>query len=225
MSAEPTRIPSALRRLAWLVVPLLLLAVATNYDDLRRVLRGEKSVQQVVAPRPLVRPALEVTVEIPEDRGPLDAKVKLEVFLTRHAPCTCHLEAAALGEAVAALDPKHLRVDFADLDEPAAGKRVKALGAPISVAGFALDGDYKFRVPSGTPESHETREVDFFAAAHDWTFEDVFEAWSQRYEAAYNRPPPVTREAFVKRLTDDVQRALRAQAPSMPMPRGPLPNP
>jgi len=199
-----------LRRLAWLVIPLLLLGLAANYEELARALRGETTVREALSADPRAGLMPDITVAIPEDRGARDAKVRLEVFLVRTGACTCHVETAALGEAMAAVDPNRLRVAFLDLADAATEKRMKALGAPLPCAGFAINARYKFRVPTSLPGREKTREVDFLAADRNWTFEDVYEAWAQEYRAAYGKPPAMTRDVFVKRVSAKVQPAYEA---------------
>ena len=222
MSTETPKGPGALRRLAWLVIPLLLLAIVSNYDNVVRMIRREATPEEVPAPSPRMQPAREITIEIPEDRGPREAKVKLEVFLMRSGPCTCNVENAALGESVGRLDPQRLRVAFRDVTKPETAQRMKALGVPVPCIGFAVNGDYKFRVPTTLPGPKKTREVDFLSHERSWTFEDVYEALAQQYEAAYHQPPPFDRARFVKDVSAEVQRAYAQAAPGSAVPpRGP----
>jgi len=218
MSTETPKVPGAPRRLAWLVIPLLLLAIVSNYDNVVRMVRGEATPGGTPAPSPRIQPARQITIEIPEDRGPREAKVKLEVFLMPSAPCDCSVEDAALGESVGRLDPQRLRVAFWDLTKPEAAQRMKAVGVPVPCIGFAVNGHYKFRVPSTLPGPKETRKVDFLAHERSWTYEDVYEALAQQYEAAYHQAPPFDRARLVKDVSAAVKRAYAKAAPGSAVP-------
>jgi hypothetical protein len=210
MDAQPPGMSSAWQRLVWLLVPLLLLAAAANYGGLRRALRGGDGVDEPPSAPPRIRMAREIAIEIPENLGPLQAGVMFEGFVVQSAPCTCHVETVALAKAMAAFDPKRLRVEFVDLDEPAGKKRMKAIDSPVPALGFAINGKFRFRVPDRRAGHEGDRQVDFLAHERDWTVEDVYEAWAQEYRAAYGAAPFVAREAFIARASADVQRAREA---------------
>jgi len=218
MGTETPKAPGALRRLAWLVIPVLLLAAASNYDNVVRMVRGQSTPKGPPVSAPRMQPAREMTIEIPEDRGPREAKVKLEVFLMPSAPCTCSVEDAALGESVGRLDPRGLRVAFWDLTKPETARRMKAVGVPVTCIGFAVNGHYKFDVPSTLSGSKMTHEVDFLAHQRSWTYEDVYEALAQQYEAVYHQAPPFDRARLVEDVSVAVKRAYAQAAPGSPMP-------
>ncbi len=219
MAAEPPKAPSGLRRLAWLVIPLLLLVLASNREGLLRAWRGE-SPEAVQDGRQEPSEDREFVIEIPRDTGAPDAKVLFEVFLERRGRCTCHVENAALGEAVGRLDPQHLRVRFRDLTKPETRDYMRKLGSPLPGPGFAVNGKYKFTVPTMPPEPKGTRQVDFLSYERKWVFDDIYEALAQEYQANYHKAPPLDKSRFVKDISAAAQRAYAQAAPDLATPPG-----
>ena len=204
-----------LQRLAWLVIPLLLVAAATNYTDIAKALRGETGARETAASKAAQGPR-PVTIAIPADLGAESAKVVFEVFLPRTGACRCHVEAAAYGRALGGLDPAQLRVRFRDLALPETQARMKDMGALVACAGFAINGKYRFRVPTAVPGREKTRTVDFLAADRNWTIEDIYSALSQQFEAAYGKPMPIPHDRFVTDVSADLARIMAETTPPAP---------
>lgn len=199
---------AALKGLGWFVVLALVAVAAMNLSDLS----GSKPAQQGASGTPTSPPAQpageprEITIAIPRDTGSPRAKVVFEVFLPRRGACECHVEAALLGRAVAAVSSEHLRVVFGDLALPETQARTKKLGAAAPCAGFAINGRSRFIVPSTLPKGPRTRTVDFLSYDRNWTMPDVYAALNQEYEKAYEAKLPVTGDAFQAAVSAEMKK-------------------
>lgn len=134
-----------LRRLPWALPILLVLAVATNWSDISKIVRGERSLRSIIYGRD-DRLSLSVAGwPMPSDTGAADAKVTVEVFLIAGDPC--HIDSACLGHSLGPLDPQRLRVKFVDNVPGSAGsERSQKLKLGCD-QGLAINGKTKFTLP------------------------------------------------------------------------------
>jgi hypothetical protein len=208
---DPTSLPTRPRTsaLAWFVISLLACAAALNVGG---ILGGGHSEPPAPPSQNAGPPAQhqDISIRIPADTGKTTAKVLFEVFLPRVGACECHVEAALLGRAVGAIDPDRIQVAFRDLGLPETVARTRKLGAGTPCAGFAINAQPRFEVPSTLQTGPKTRRVDFLSSDRNWTMEDVYAALSQQFEKAYKTSLPIDREQFLGKVNQEMAQGRAA---------------
>ncbi|MBU0608773.1 MAG: hypothetical protein KKI08_12875 [Armatimonadetes bacterium] len=137
--------PRWLRRLPWVLPILLVLAVAANWSDISKIVRGERSFRSIIYGRNEDLSSSISGWTMPSDTGAADAKVTIEIFLI--AGDSCHIDSACLGHSLGTLDPKRMRIKFVNSVPGSAGsERSQQLKLGCD-QGLAINGKTKFTLP------------------------------------------------------------------------------
>lgn len=179
----------------------LLLAVGLNYHNLTRLVRGDVSVGGLLTGETNGPPMI-YTVSLPDDIGPADAPLKLEVLVHPTGECDCSASTVYLALAVGQVLSEQLRVEFIDATSDDGRWRLKEVGTSPNGLALALDGKVGFDVTvpdaAGKPQD---KHVDL-AAAKDLTTADLWAVLNQALRAKDLPDLGDTSEDFEQQVTD-----------------------
>ncbi len=208
---------SRLKLLLMALPILLLVAILANWQDVRAIARGERTLKGIIYGR--TRSA-EYDLEgwdVPGPIGAEDAKVVIEVFLC--AGDSCHVDSLFLGQALGTIDPERIRVVWQDTSTPEGVKRFAEMHLGCE-QGLAVDGKTKFVVPVTDPES--TRKEKTIYLTHDggWRMADLGLVLDHQLKEAYDgRGLPMTPEeleqqmpSLIKRFSEQALEEAKAKA-------------
>lgn len=200
-----------MKGLGWFVVSVLLFLVVLQVSG--RLAGPESAAGGAPGRTPPSGPAVRSSVPIPPDTGAKAAKVVLEVFMKprqRRKKCGCGATTPAIGRAVGKLDPERVRVVFRDLTLSGNQARLNKLGVEVLRDGFAICGHSKFEIPCAGRSGGKTRTVDFLGT-NAWSIADLHTALAEQYLATYRAALPMTRQDFLRAVSNEI-RAGRAAA-------------
>jgi hypothetical protein len=210
---QEVRPPSTVRRLLMFLIPLLLIAVAVNFGTILQIVRGEASLRDLLR-EDVVKPEWPIIeIDIPDDVGAADAKVVVEVFLTRRNRCDCHAECSFLGQALSQIDPARIRVVFRDVEAPETQQRLKELATEKLFAGLMINGQSTFTVPASEPGSgSEQKTIDLFGCPPEWVLADLQPVFDEELKLAYGGDGlPMGPAEFEARLAPILERLREEQ--------------
>lgn len=143
---------SRTRTLLVAIVVLLAIAVVVNWESIRQLVSGERTMMQVVYGR-MNQPEEEFgSWTIPEPTGAENAKVTVELFVAPGDPC--HVPTYCLGKALATLSPERIRVVFRDTTREEGSQRFDDL-AFACMQGIAVNGKTHFTVPAMADDAND----------------------------------------------------------------------
>lgn len=205
-------------KLLLMVLPILLLvAIIANWQDIRAVALGERTLKGIIYG--MTRsPEYEIEDwEVPGPIGAEDAKVVIEVFLFGGDPC--HVDSLFLGQALGTIDPERIRVVWQDTATAEARERFAEVRLGCE-QGLAVNGKTKFTVPVTDPESTRKEKTIYMTYDGGWTKADLWVILDHELKQAYDGEGlPMSAEelteelpAAIKRFTEQAIEEAKAKA-------------
>lgn len=224
MENQKTAGGSTGKRLAAIVVILLLVAVAVNWSSISAIARGERTLKQIVYGITKGAPEENLEWSVPEEPlGSEDAKVEIEIFLLGGDPC--HVYSYCMGKAFGTIDPDRIRVVFRDTAEAEWGERFGEMQFNC-MQGMAVNGESEFSVPAAlTDEEADTEEMETLVLTPEWgwTYEQLHYILDQELNESYETGLAMTpselktqvqnqEEACMDRLIEEAKQKAEAES-------------